>query len=85
MAIVIEEKLVVYSTVSGETISPQHLWLGRDDIEAYLLKNKMPHDPNYSAEDLIYDITESEGAYTLDQKVLPATREYIAKMIEQLI
>ena len=84
MAIKIEEKVVAYSSITGEAIMPEYLWLNEDDVKRYLDKNKMPKDPNYSVEDIIHDLTSSSGMYTLDPLVKMETREYIAGLLENL-
>jgi len=85
MGIRIERKWIVYDSTNCTGVEPQHLCITREDIEKHMKENPMPEDQAYSKEDLIGDITQSEGMLTLMDEMEPETREYVADLINALI
>jgi len=81
----IEEKLVAYDSMTYEAINPEYLGLTEEEIRKYMKKNPMPKDPTYTPEDLIQDLTNSSGMYTLPKTVRPETIEYVENLLNNLI
>jgi len=85
MGIRIEKKLVVYESVTMEAINPKYLNISKEQILDYMEKHPMPEDPAYSKEDLILDLTESDGMYTLPDNIKQETIEYIRDMLNSIL
>ena len=85
MGIRVEERVVVYESVTMEAINPEYLGITEEQIREYMKKNPMPEDPAYSPEDLILDLTQSSGMLTLPKKTKPETREYVADLLNTLL
>ena len=45
----------------------------------------MPEDKLYTEEDLILDMTRSEGVYTLPEGIKEETIEYIEELLNKLV
>ena len=85
MAIRIERKLVCYESVTMEAINPQFHNISKEKIIRYMKNNPMPNDPAYSKEDLILDLTQSQGMYTLPNNVRQETIEYIENLLNTIL
>lgn len=85
MGIRVDRYWVVYDSMSMKAIDPEYLFIAEDKIKEYVKENPMPEDPEYSSEDLIGDITESSGFYTLPDNVKVETRNYVANLLNDLI
>lgn len=85
MSIRIENKVVVYESVSMEAFNPEYNRIKAEKIKEYLKKHPMPEDPEYSSDDLIYDLAESSGMYTLPDGVKPETMEYVSDLLSELL
>jgi len=80
----IERKLIAYDSVIMEPVYPQYLGLTEEQIRQYVKENPMPYDPEYTVEELIADLTFSEGIYVLPSKVKEETIEYVEKLLNDL-
>jgi len=84
MAIRIQKKLIAFESITMSGIDPSFLGLEEEEIKEYLQKHKMPEDEFYSEEDLIGDLTNSEGIYTLPDGVKEETIDYIEELLNVL-
>lgn len=84
MSIRIENKLVVYESVTMEAFNPEYNRIKAEKIREYLKEHPMPDDPEYNSDDLIYDLTESSGMYTLPLAVKESTIDYVADLLNAL-
>lgn len=85
MGIRIENKLIVFESVTMTAIEPTYLGIDKTEIRDYLKEHPMPEDPMYSADDLVNDITQSDGMYTLPEGTKPETLGYIEDLLNALI
>ena len=81
----IESKLLAIDSVTMEPIYPQFAGITEDELRAYIKEHPMPEDPNYSPEDLIMDLTRSEGIYILPFNVKEETIDYVQELLNTLI
>ena len=68
-----------------EAFNPEHNRIREEKIREYLKIHPMPDDPEYKSEDLIYDLTESSGMYTLPLAVKESTIDYVADILNTLL
>jgi len=80
----IEKYWVVYEDTTSQAIDPEYLSITKEEIEEYMKEHPMPQDPEYTKEDLIYDLTESSGFYCLPNGINEETREYIEELLNAL-
>ena len=73
----------IWNGYNMDFINPQYLSITERDISKYVGKYPFPKDDNYSLEDCINDLTQSDGAYTIYGE--RSTAEYISDMIRALI
>jgi hypothetical protein len=85
MGIRIEEKIIAYDSITCGAIDPSYLGIKKEEIEKYLSENPMPKDGMYTAEDLIHDLTCSEGVYMLPKGIKEETIDYIEELLNDLI
>jgi len=85
MAIRIEKKIIAYESITCTAIDPGYLGIDEDNIRNYLRENPMPEDELYTEEDLIMDLTRSEGVYTLPEGIKEETIEYIEDLLNKLV
>jgi hypothetical protein len=85
MGIRIEKKIMAYESITCTAIDPSYLSLDEDTIRKYLRENLMPEDKLYTEEDLILDLTQSEGVYTLPEGIKEETIEYIEELLNKLV
>jgi hypothetical protein len=85
MGIRIEKKIMAYESITCTAIDPSYLSLDEDTIRKYLRENLMPEDKLYTEEDLILDLTRSEGVYTLPEGIKEETIEYIEELLNKLV
>jgi len=85
MSVRVGQFLVVYESVTMTPIDPESLSISKEDIEKYMEKHPMPEDPAYTKEDLIADITESNGFYSLPANTKQETRDYVAELLNELL
>lgn len=76
---------VVYDSITMEAINPEYLTITKEEIMEYVKNKPMPDDPEYSLEDMIGDITDSIGFYTLPKKIKKETANFVATMLNDLI
>jgi len=81
----IEKKLIAFDSITYNAINPEYLSLTEDEIKEYMKEHPMPEDPNYTAEDLIADLTHSSGMYCLPSNVKVETIEYIEGLLNALV
>ena len=81
----IEQKLVAFDSMTYNAINPEYLGISEDQIRDYIKEHPMPEDPNYTAEDLIADLTHSSGMYCLPSNVKTETIEYVEELLNALI
>jgi hypothetical protein len=67
----------------GYFIKPARLDITKEKILAYVGQHPMPEDPEYSLDDLITDLTESDSIYA--NYTLPDIKEDTQQYIEELI
>jgi len=75
----------VYESTTMQAIDPDYLTISEEDIREYMKEHPMPDDPHYSAQDLIWDLTQSAGMLTLSDSLKPETRQYVADLIQELM
>ena len=75
---------VAYEDTLGTAVDPEYLPITREDIENYMKEYPMPEDPEYTKEDLIYDLTASSGVYTLPDGIKQETADYIEELLNAL-
>ena len=75
---------VFYQSCNGEGFNAGEAGIKEQQVRDYLKKYPMPKDNNYSEEDLVGDISNSGGIYTLDEKAKPETAKYISAMLDEL-
>lgn len=75
---------VIYESVSGNAIDPEFLNISEEKMRKYLKENPMPKDPEYSPEDLIGDITNSSGFYSLPDNTKEETRDHVVELLNTL-
>ena len=90
MGIRVDVKKVVYESITMEAINPEYQGISQIQIEDYLNKadaagRGMPDDPVYTRADLISDITQSSGIYTLPMETKPETDDFIATTPNSLL
>jgi len=85
MGIRIEKKIMAYESITCTAIDPSYLSLDEDTVRKYLRENLMPEDKLYTEEDLILDLTQSEGVYTLPEGIKEETIEYIEELLNKLV
>lgn len=68
---------------NGYFIKPAKLDITKEKIMEYVKEHPMPEDSEYSLDDLIIDLTESDNAYS--NYTLPNIKEDTQKFIEELI
>ena len=85
MGIRVGDFKLVYESVTMTAIDPEYLGITRKQIENYLEDNPMPDDPAYSVEDMIGDITNSSGFYSLPKDIKDETADFIACLISTLM
>ena len=85
MGIRVGDFKVVYESVTMEALDPQYLGISEQDIEQYLKEHPMPVDPEYSVEDMIGDVTQSSGFYTLPRNIKQETADFIADMLNEIV
>ncbi|MEW6418567.1 MAG: hypothetical protein AB1480_10650 [Nitrospirota bacterium] len=85
MSIRISKKIVAYESISMTTFDPSYVEWDENEIRQYLKNHPMPSDENYSEEDLIFDLTRSEGTYMLPEGIREETIEYIEDLLNELV
>ena len=75
---------VAYEDTLSTAVDPEYLPITREDIENYIKEHPMPEDPEYTKEDLIYDLTASSGVYTLPDGIKQETADYIEELLNAL-
>ena len=75
---------VAYEDALSTAVDPEYLSITREDIENYMKEHPMPEDPEYTKEDLIYDLTASSGVYTLPDDIKQETADYIEELLNAL-
>ena len=85
MGIRVENLKVVYESVTMAAIEPNYLSITREQIEEYIKTHPYPDDSAYSVEDMIGDVTQSSGIYTLPRDTKDETDDWIADMLQELI
>jgi len=60
---------LIYESCSCTAIDPEFLDIEEEKVRKYLDEHKMPEDPLYSKEDLIYDVCHSSGVLTLSEDI----------------
>ena len=81
----IEQKVVAFDSMTYDAINPEYLGISEAQIRDYIKEHPMPEDPNYTAEDLIADLTHSSGMYCLPSNVKVETIEYIEGLLNTLV
>lgn len=69
---------------SGFSVDPQRLDITKEKILEYIKTHPMPNDPEYSLDDLIFDLTEGGHIYLLPFKIKEETMRYVEKLIDDL-
>jgi hypothetical protein len=85
MSIRISKKIVAYESISMTTFDPSYVNWDENQIRRYIKTHPMPSDENYSEEDLIFDLTRSEGTYMLSEGIREETIEYIEDLLNELV
>jgi len=85
MGIRVGDFKVVYESVTMTPIEPEYLCADKKKVKEYMRRHPMPDDPAYSKEDLILDLTESSGFYTLPKDIKDETAEYVAGIVSYLL
>ena len=78
MSIRIEKRNIVFESVSGITIEPEHVFTD-EGVKEYLRKHPFPGTEHYTEEDLFAD-TRSSGAWWLPDELTEEQETYIAEM-----
>jgi len=65
-------------------VNPACYAFSTDEIEKYIENNPFPEDPCYSSSDLIFDLTNSDGALIILCR-WESTAWYVAELISYLI
>ena len=81
----IENKLIAYDSVTMTAIEPQYLGITEKEIIEYMKDHPMPEDPLYCPQELIADLTGSEGMYILPAGIKEETIQYIEDLLNQLM
>ena len=74
----------LYHSVTSEAVEPEYLGITEEQIREYLKEHPMPEDPEYSAEEMIGDITHSSGSLTLPDETKEETANFVATLIDEL-
>ena len=85
MGIRIEKKVIVYNSTDMLAIEPQYLGINETDLRKYLADNKFPEDPSYGYGDLVYDLLDSTGIWTLPNEIKQETCDYIVEALYALM
>ena len=80
----IRRRWVAYEDTLSTAIDLEYLPITREDIENYMKEHPMPEDPEYTKEDLIYDLTVSSGMYILPDGIKQETADYIEELLNTL-
>ena len=84
MGIRIEKKTVVYESVGGMSIEPEHFFPNGEKVREYLKKNPFPETGHYTAEDLLCD-TQSTGSWWLPDELTDDQKSYIVEMTDHFL
>lgn len=79
MGIRIEQKLVVFESVSMAAIVPDEVFTNKEEVKRYLEEHPFPETEFYDANDLVGD-TQSGGMWTLMAEVTEEQQNYIEDM-----
>ena len=85
MSIRISKKIVAYESISMTTFDPSYVDLDENKIRQYIKTHPMPSDEDYSEEDLIFDLTRSEGTHMQPEGIREETIEYIEDLLNELV
>lgn len=87
MSIRIERKLIAFYSCTMEPINPEYLSIKEDQVRKYIneYQGEIPDDPNYSIEDLVHDLINSSGMYTLPGDTSKAMIEFVERLLDDLI
>ena len=85
MSFRIRKKLVAFESTTYTALEPQYLGISKERLKQYLKENPMPKDNAYSENDLIMDLTDSTGMYTLPEDIKNETIYYIEELLTEMI
>lgn len=80
----ISKQYIAKHSSSCKGVEPEYMNWNPEKIKEYLKDHPMPHDPNYSEDDMIYDLTESGGTLTFLEDLKPETIEFIEGLMNWL-
>ncbi|MCK4339656.1 MAG: hypothetical protein KAW87_06695 [Candidatus Cloacimonetes bacterium] len=87
MSIRIERKIIAFYSCTMEPINPEYLSITKYKIRKYIneYQREIPDDPNYSIEDMVHDLTNSSGMYTLPFDTSKAMIEFVEELLNELV
>jgi len=79
-----------YESTTGVTLWLNFYLIGGKSLqrylEDYLKRNPMPEDPKYTEDALFFDLLlQDEGVFTLPDGVSKKTRDYVSKLLDDLL
>ena len=75
---------VFLQSCTGIGFNPEYGGISAGKIRAYIKEHSMPKDPEVTKQDLIQDISNSSGLYTLSADAKEETADYVADMLNEL-
>ena len=85
MSIRVRSVIIAIDSVTNQPIYPKALGLTEEIIKKYMKQVPMPPDPYYSAEDLIRDLTRTDGILILPFSCSSTTLHYVERLLNDLI
>ena len=80
----IKKQYIAMHSTTCTGVEPEYMNWTEEKIRECLKEHPMPHDPNYSEDDMIYDLTESGGTLTFSEDLKPETIEFIENLMNWL-
>jgi len=81
----IRNKLVVFESITMNSINPEDFRPYNKWLKKYINKKPFPKDNNYSCNDMIYDLCQSTGMLTLPDNINKETLTYMEDLLNELI
>ncbi len=76
----VDDDLGIWDDTNCEFVNPETLDISREQIEKYLVNKPYPENDNYNVEDMIVDVTSSNGSY-----IIPSSNENLANFIVEML
>lgn len=80
----IKKSYIAVHSTNCTGVEPENMNWEEEKIEEYLKTHPIPADPNYSEDDMIYDLTESGGTLTFSEDLKPETIKFIEVLMNWL-